>query len=68
MHARKGDWLVVEGTHVGDGRQEGLIIDIPHPDGSPPYLVKWLDGREGLVFPGPDGRVIDHAPHEHVAS
>jgi hypothetical protein len=60
--------LVVEGTHVGDGRREGLITDVPHPDGSPPYLVRWLDGHEALVFPGPDSRIIQHASPEHVTS
>ena len=67
MRAHKGDWLVVESTHLGDGRREGLIIEVPHGDGSPPYQVRWLDGHEALVFPGPDGRVMHHPPHEHTA-
>nr|SBO96077.1 hypothetical protein BN4615_P5593 [Nonomuraea gerenzanensis] len=32
---------------------------VEHADGSPPYLVRWLDtGRESLVFPGRDARVV----------
>ncbi|MGH4026406.1 MAG: DUF1918 domain-containing protein [Pseudonocardiaceae bacterium] len=51
MRASKGNWLVVESVKVGGDRQEGKIIDVPHADGSPPYLVRWLDGHEALVFP-----------------
>ena len=58
MQARRGDRLILEGTHVGDLRRVGVIIDLSHEDGSPPYRVRWLDdGRETLVFPGPDARV-----------
>lgn len=58
MEAKVGDRLVLEGTHVGDRRRVGVILEISHGDGRPPYLVRWLDdGRESLVFPGPDSRV-----------
>jgi hypothetical protein len=62
MKATVGDRLVLEGTHVGDHRRIGVITSLRHDDGSPPYVVRWLDdGHEALVFPGPDSRV------EHVA-
>ena len=61
MRARKGDWLVVEGTHVGDVRREGEITEVAHADGSPPYRVRWRDGHEALVFPGPDSRILEHS-------
>ncbi len=57
MKAHRGDRLVLEGTHVDDPRRIGIITDIQHPDGTPPYLVRWLDGHETLVFPGPDARI-----------
>jgi len=57
MKARVGDRLVMESTHLDDPRRVGVITDVPHPDGSPPYQVHWLDGHETLVFPGPDARV-----------
>jgi hypothetical protein len=58
MQARRGDRLVLEGTRVGDLRRVGVIIDLSHDDGTPPYYVRWLDdGRQTLVFPGPDARV-----------
>lgn len=57
MHANVGDRLIVEGAKVGDGRREGVITQVPHEDHTPPYTVRWTDGHEGLVFPGPDARV-----------
>lgn len=55
MRAAVGDWIVVQGPSVGHGRREGLIVALRHPDGSPPYEVKWADtGKTTVVFPGPD--------------
>jgi len=58
MKAQVGDRLLLEGTHVGDPRRVGVIMEVRNPDGTPPYLVKWLDNEhEALVYPGPDARV-----------
>jgi hypothetical protein len=58
MKAEIGDHLVMESAHVGEPRRIGVILELRHPDGTPPYLVRWLDnGHEGLVFPGPEARV-----------
>ena len=58
MKAQVGDRLLLEGTHVGDPRRVGVIMEVRNPDGSPPYVVKWLDNEhEALVYPGPDARV-----------
>ncbi|MGC5020942.1 DUF1918 domain-containing protein [Micromonospora sp. DT47] len=57
MKANVGDRLIVEGTRVGQTRRVGEIIAIRHEDGTPPYVVRWLDGHEGLFFPGSDSRV-----------
>lgn len=59
MKAAVGDWLIVEGTHGSSTRRQGLIVEVSHTDGSPPYLVRWLDDdHESLIFPGPDARVV----------
>jgi hypothetical protein len=64
MHAAVGQWLVVHGRTVDAPSREGQIVRVAHPDGSPPYLVRWTDtDRESVVFPGPDSTVLDHAPH-----
>jgi hypothetical protein len=55
MFARMGDRLIVE----GDLARAGLIIGIPHEDGSPPYIVKWLaNGHIAMVSPGQFARII----------
>jgi hypothetical protein len=29
-------------------------VEVRGDNGGPPYLVRYPDGHEGLVFPGPD--------------
>jgi hypothetical protein len=55
MRAQVGDRLL-----VGHGQHRvGLIVDVPRPDGQPPYIVKWLsDGHMAMVFPDQYARVI----------
>jgi hypothetical protein len=58
MKAHVGDRLVLEGTHVGDHRRIGVITELRREDGTPPYVVHWLDDdHDAFVFPGPDSRV-----------
>lgn len=59
MHARKGDRIVIRGQHVGDTVREAEVLEVQHPDGSPPYVVRWSDtGHEALFFPGTDAFVV----------
>jgi hypothetical protein len=68
MIAQIGDRLVVEGIHLGDHRRVGIVIALRHPDGTPPYEVRWLDsGQEALVFPGPEAHVEPAAAAEREA-
>ena len=63
MRAKLGDRLILESTHVGDRKRIGIVTELRHPDGSPPYMVRWLDdGHEALIFPGPDARVEPAGP------
>lgn len=65
MKASPGDWLIVEGLTLDEHRREGLITEVRRADGSPPYVVRWLDTEHAtLVFPGPDARVQTAAEHE----
>ena len=61
MEAKIGDRLVVESNRVGQARKVAEVLEVRGPNGTPPYLVRWSDGHEGLMFPGPDAHV-DHAP------
>ena len=64
MHAEAGNWLIVHGRTLDDPVREGLVVEVPHADGSPPYVVHWLDeDRLSLVFPGADARILPAAPH-----
>lgn len=59
MYARVGDRLVVS----DDPARSALIIGVPHQDGSPPYIVKWLtDGHIAMVSPSAFARVIPAEP------
>ncbi|WP_030230896.1 MULTISPECIES: DUF1918 domain-containing protein [unclassified Streptomyces] len=64
MHAHLGDQLVIESPTTGAARRDGEIVGLHHPDGTPPYDVRWSDTDEvTLVFPGPDAH-IRHLEHE----
>ncbi|WP_328408309.1 DUF1918 domain-containing protein [Nocardia sp. NBC_00403] len=54
MMANVGDQLLVHGHVVGQGDRHGEIIEVRGPEGGPPYLVRFADGHESLVYPGPD--------------
>jgi hypothetical protein len=54
MQATTGDRLLVHGKNVGLADRRGEIIEVRGSNGAPPYLVRFSDGHEGLVFPGPD--------------
>ncbi|WP_062431761.1 DUF1918 domain-containing protein [Herbidospora daliensis] len=59
MKAAMGDRLIVEGSSDHESRKVGVITEVRHPDGSPPYLVRWSgDDHDCLVFPGPDAHVV----------
>lgn len=59
MHAKIGDRLQVQSRTVGVPERIGVIVEVRHDDGSPPYLVRFVDGHEALVFPGPDCLLVD---------
>ncbi|WP_067800440.1 DUF1918 domain-containing protein [Actinomadura formosensis] len=65
MYGRIGDRLHVHGNVVGQPDRQGEIIEVRGQNGGPPYLVRFDDGHEALVYPGPDA-VIEPAgrvPH-----
>lgn len=58
MKATVGDRLVLASSVVDGPVRDGRIVEVRHGDGSPPYLVEWLDtGERTLVYPGPDAHV-----------
>ncbi|WP_278236714.1 dsRBD fold-containing protein [Isoptericola sp. AK164] len=58
MKASVGDRIITASGVVGGAVRDGIVVDCPHDDGSPPYQVRWSDtGEESLVYPGPDSLV-----------
>jgi len=57
MRAVVGDRLHVRGHTVGQKDHTAEIIEVRGKHGAPPYLVRFPDGHESLVFPGPDASV-----------
>ena len=59
MKASVGDEVVVESGVVAGAVRHGRVVELRHPDGSPPFVVEWGDtGERTLVVPGPDTRVL----------
>ncbi|HEX6234702.1 MAG TPA: DUF1918 domain-containing protein [Jiangellaceae bacterium] len=54
MYATVGDRIVIKAHHVGEHERDGEVLEVRGDHGRPPYLVRWNDGHEALVFPGPD--------------
>ncbi|MDQ3988089.1 MAG: DUF1918 domain-containing protein [Actinomycetota bacterium] len=54
MQATVGDRLHVRGRTVDQPDRLGEIIEVRGAEGAPPYVVRFDDGRERLIFPGPD--------------
>lgn len=59
MHAKPGDWLIVNGPNTGSPARRGRIEKVRSADGTPPYVVRWSDSDTvTLTFPGPDSYVV----------
>ena len=53
MRARVGDRLVVGADRIG------VVIGVPSADGTPPYIVKWLEGGHiAMVQPDQYSRIV----------
>jgi hypothetical protein len=58
VKASVGDRLVVSGHRVGEAERQGEIVEVRGPGGTPPYLVRWANGVESVVYPGSDYRIV----------
>jgi hypothetical protein len=58
MRAEVGDQLVVESNSDSTHRRVCQVVEVRGADGLPPYVVRWEDGHEGLMVPGPDAHVV----------
>jgi hypothetical protein len=63
VQAAVGDEIMVETDTVGRIRRRGEILEVLATGGEH-YRVRWDDGHESLLFPGPDARIIHLAEGE----
>ncbi|HZG04410.1 MAG TPA: DUF1918 domain-containing protein [Streptomyces sp.] len=61
MQANEGDLLVVHGRIVGQHDRVAEIVEVLGTNGEPPYRVRFEDGHETVMSPGPDSVVRHHA-------
>ncbi|WP_309127988.1 DUF1918 domain-containing protein [Microbacterium sp.] len=54
MQMTVGSRIVIHGARVGDGERHGEVLEVRGDGGGPPYLVRFDDGHETLIFPGAD--------------
>jgi hypothetical protein len=54
MRAEVGDLLHMHGRTVGTRDRVAEIVDVRGEQGEPPYLVRFPDGHESLIYPGSD--------------
>ncbi len=52
---------MVHPHHVGEHEPWAIVIAVQGEDGGPPYKVRWVDGTDGLLWPGFDAEV-KHLP------
>jgi hypothetical protein len=62
MQATTGDRLHVHSHTVGVRDRIAEIVEVRGQGGTPPYLVRFPDGHQSLIFPGPDSVVEPAAP------
>jgi CBS domain-containing protein len=60
MHAVVGDEVVIDTETLDVPRRRGRVLAVSTTDGREHYRVGWSDGRESLLFPGPDVHVVHH--------
>ncbi len=61
VHANVGDWLIVKSRASGHSERRAVILGVG-TDGLAPFTVKWVDdGRQALMFPGPDAHIVTPA-------
>ena len=61
MQAETGDKLLVHGRTVGQHDRVAEIVEVLGNSGEPPYRVRYDDGHETVMSPGPDS-VVRHIP------
>jgi Domain of unknown function (DUF1918) len=62
LKASPGDRLVVHGHRQGEPERDGEIVEVIGAHGTPPYVVRWEDGRVSTLYPSSDV-FVQHFEH-----
>ncbi|MFJ5309548.1 DUF1918 domain-containing protein [Streptomyces sp. NPDC088350] len=62
MRAIVGDRIVQHGRVVGQHDQVSEVVEVMGREGSPPYRVRFADGHEAVMSPGPDCEIKHQDP------
>ncbi len=68
MKAKSGDRLVIKSHKIGDPMRYAEILEVQGKNSEPPYLVRWSDGHESVVYPGPDAVIETRNANRSLAS
>ncbi|HEY0572776.1 MAG TPA: DUF1918 domain-containing protein [Pseudonocardia sp.] len=60
MKAQTGDELHFYSRLLDQPDRIATVVEVRGASGEPPYLVRFADGAERLVFPGSDCVLIPH--------
>ncbi|KAL4877051.1 hypothetical protein BJY04DRAFT_222374 [Aspergillus karnatakaensis] len=52
--AQAGDRIKIQGRGPGQPAQTAEVVEVRGSNGQPPYVVRFSDGHERLIYPGPD--------------
>jgi hypothetical protein len=63
MRATVGDQLVQHGRVVGQHDQVSEVVEVMGTEGNPPYRVRFPDGHEAVMSPGPDCQIRHKEEH-----
>jgi hypothetical protein len=58
MRAKPGDHIILAGELVNQPVRAGEVLEARGSDGGPPYVVRWEDGHESTMFPGPGAALM----------
>lgn len=64
MRAHVGDLVHTHGAISSDGRRTGEIVEVRGAHDGPPYLVRFPDGEEMVIYPGPETQVESRSATE----
>ncbi|WP_449343600.1 DUF1918 domain-containing protein [Streptomyces yaanensis] len=69
MQAHEGDVLRFTGRTVGTPEHHATVVEVLGRNGEPPYRVRYDDGHETEIYPGPgcviETRTAHGAPSGH---